>query len=65
MAVAMPPDWPRPDGIPDARYLLFPKSEAASIDTWHVNGLRGTGSHHPTQRWLSTIAQAHAVDTML
>jgi alkylation response protein AidB-like acyl-CoA dehydrogenase len=34
------------DGTPEARYMLFPKSEAEIIDTWHVSGLRGTGSHH-------------------
>jgi alkylation response protein AidB-like acyl-CoA dehydrogenase len=35
-----------PDGTPEARYMLFPKSEAHIIDAWHVRGLRGTGSHH-------------------
>ncbi len=36
----------RSDGTLEARYMLFPKSEAEIIDTWHVYGLRGTGSHH-------------------
>lgn len=34
----------RPDGSPVFRTLLFPKSSAAMSDTWHVVGLRGTGS---------------------
>ncbi|MGH8070068.1 MAG: hypothetical protein ACRERE_33455 [Candidatus Entotheonellia bacterium] len=35
----------RPDGMLEARYMLFPKSDATIIDAWHVRGLRGTGSH--------------------
>jgi len=34
----------RPDGSPVFRTLLFPKARAAMIDSWHVVGLRGTGS---------------------
>jgi alkylation response protein AidB-like acyl-CoA dehydrogenase len=34
----------RPDGSPVFRTLLFPKARAAITDTWHVVGLRGTGS---------------------
>ena len=34
----------RSDGSPVFRTLLFPKSRAAMADTWHVVGLRGTGS---------------------
>jgi alkylation response protein AidB-like acyl-CoA dehydrogenase len=30
--------------IPDIRYLLVPRSDAAVIDDWHVMGLQGTGS---------------------
>jgi len=33
-----------PNGVPDARMLLFPASAAQLIDTWHVSGLCGTGS---------------------
>jgi len=34
-----------PSGTPDNRLMLFPASEVRIIDTWHVAGLRGTGSH--------------------
>jgi indole-3-acetate monooxygenase len=33
-----------PDGGAVLRTLLFPKSQATITDTWHVVGLRGTGS---------------------
>ena len=32
-------------GAPDIRFMLFPADEAEIIDTWHVAGLRGTGSN--------------------
>lgn len=32
-------------GAPDIRLLLFPRDEVEIIDTWHVAGLRGTGSN--------------------
>jgi alkylation response protein AidB-like acyl-CoA dehydrogenase len=35
-----------PDGRPDVRYLFVPVAEAELLDTWHVRGLRGTGTHH-------------------
>ncbi len=40
-------DAPRllPNGLPDARMMLFPARAAQIIDTWTVSGLRGTGSH--------------------
>jgi indole-3-acetate monooxygenase len=34
----------RPDGSPAFRTLLFPKTSTVMSDTWHVVGLRGTGS---------------------
>ena len=33
-----------PNGRPDARMMYFPAEEAELIDTWHVMGLKGTGS---------------------
>ena len=39
-------DAPRRDsnGSPDIRFMIFPTSEVEIIDSWHVAGLRGTGS---------------------
>ncbi len=33
-----------PSGRPDARMMIFPADEAELLDTWHVMGLKGTGS---------------------
>jgi alkylation response protein AidB-like acyl-CoA dehydrogenase len=35
-----------PTGEPEARYLYVPVAEAERLDTWHVRGMRGTGTHH-------------------
>ena len=53
-----------PNGSPEFRYMLMPKSEAEFTDIWHVKGLRGTGSQHfavtdhfvPTERTVWTVA---------
>ena len=37
-----------PNGLPLTRVLVFPKSEAAILETWDVAGLNGTGSHDYT-----------------
>ena len=34
-----------PDGSPVILLMIFPRSHAEVIDTWHVSGLCGTGSH--------------------
>jgi len=33
-----------PNGMPDARMMVFPASDVELHDTWHVAGLKGTGS---------------------
>jgi alkylation response protein AidB-like acyl-CoA dehydrogenase len=35
-----------PGGQPETRYLYVPVAEAELLDTWHVRGMRGTGTHH-------------------
>ena len=44
--LVMEADGPRrlPNGAPDPRMMIFPAGEARLIDTWHVAGLKGTGS---------------------
>ena len=34
------------DGQPEQRYLFVPAAEAELLDTWHVRGMRGTGTYH-------------------
>jgi alkylation response protein AidB-like acyl-CoA dehydrogenase len=34
------------DGVPQLRIAVFDPDEVEIEDTWHVAGLRGTGSHH-------------------
>jgi len=33
------------DGQPEERYLFVPAAEAELLDTWHVRGMRGTGTY--------------------
>jgi len=34
------------DGHAETSFLFVPASEAELLDTWHVRGMRGTGTHH-------------------
>jgi alkylation response protein AidB-like acyl-CoA dehydrogenase len=34
------------NGEPETRYLFVPVADAEQLDTWHVRGMRGTGTHH-------------------
>ena len=45
--VVMENDGPRRglDGVPETGIMFLPTREAEIIDTWHVAGLRGSGSH--------------------
>jgi indole-3-acetate monooxygenase len=36
------------NGQPETRYLFVPVADAERLDTWHVRGMRGTGTHHFT-----------------
>ena len=59
-----------PSGRPDARMMIFPAEEVELIDTWHVMGLKGTGSGDlavenirvPKARSVSLVADKPFVD---
>lgn len=61
------------NGAPYHRMMIFPASEAELIDTWHVTGLKGTGSGDiavqeikvPKERSVSLIADRPQVDGAL
>ena len=50
----------RSDGIPDGRTMLFPATSVTVEDTWHVVGLRATGSNTHTARELF-VPHEHSV----
>ena len=54
----------RPNGDQDVRMAYFcPKSDARIIDTWHVSGMRGTGSHDIEVNELF-VPEAHTFSAM-
>jgi alkylation response protein AidB-like acyl-CoA dehydrogenase len=73
--VVLDGDAPRllSSGRPDIRLVLFPRADVEVIDTWHVSGLRGTGSHDmavsdlevPAERSASLISDAPLVGSPL
>lgn len=62
-----------PNGRPDARMMIFPAEDAELIDTWHVMGLKGTGSGDiavenvrvPKGRSVSLVADKPVIDGAL
>ncbi|MEO1324095.1 MAG: acyl-CoA dehydrogenase family protein [Pseudomonadota bacterium] len=62
-----------PSGRPDARMMVFPADKAELLDTWHVMGLKGTGSGDlmvkdlrvPKARSVSLVADQPVVDGAL
>lgn len=61
-AIVMGADGPEPaaSGRPDIRLLFFPADAVEILDTWHVAGLMGTGSHDLAVRD-RFVPAAHAV----
>jgi alkylation response protein AidB-like acyl-CoA dehydrogenase len=65
-------DTPRmlPGGMPDVRLAVFPVDDVEFHDTWHVSGLRGTGSRDlevkdvfvPEERMISFFSGKRYVD---
>lgn len=54
-------------GLPETRFGFVPPQECEILDTWHTNGLRGTGSHDwavkdrfiPEERTFNLAAPTH------
>jgi indole-3-acetate monooxygenase len=53
----------RPAGRPTTRLLFVPADQCRIHDTWHVTGLRGTGSHDYSVKDV-TVPAAHSVDVL-
>ena len=52
-----------PDGRPETRLLLVPAAQCRIHDTWHVTGLRGTGSHDYSLNNV-TVPAAYSVNVL-
>jgi alkylation response protein AidB-like acyl-CoA dehydrogenase len=61
-AIVMGADGPEKTsaGRPDIRLLFFPAADVEIVDTWHVAGLAGTGSHDLAVRE-RFVPESHAV----
>lgn len=61
------------DGKPETRYCFVPIAQAEVLDTWHVRGMRGTGTNHfavndvfvPLERSVFTRGAALVIDNPL
>lgn len=53
-----------PNGVPDARMMLFPASDVELRDTWNVAGLAGTGSGDMSVTDLK-VPKEHSVSLMV
>ncbi|MCI5048496.1 MAG: hypothetical protein MRY59_13430 [Aquisalinus sp.] len=62
-----------PNGMPDSRMMIFSRSDVELIDTWHVAGLKGTGSGDmsvsnvavPVERSVSLLIDKPVVESPL
>src|SRR5712691_6754976 len=54
---------PGPTGRPEMRLLFVPAGQCRIHDTWHVSGLRGTGSHDYSMKNVSVPAE-HGFDIL-
>lgn len=52
-----------PTGRPETRLLFVPAGECRIHDTWHVSGLRGTGSHDYSMKNVS-VPVAYSIDIL-
>ena len=52
-----------PTGRPETRLLFVPAGECRIHDTWHVSGLRGTGSHDYSMKNVSVPAE-YSIDIL-
>ena len=52
-----------PTGRPETRLLFVPAVQCRIHDTWHVTGLRGTGSHDYSVKG-ATVPAAYSVDVL-
>ncbi|WP_306252648.1 acyl-CoA dehydrogenase family protein [Parvularcula sp. IMCC14364] len=62
-----------PNGLPESRMMIFPREDIELVDTWHVTGLKGTGSGDmvasdavvPVERSVSLLTDQPVVESPL